>query len=79
MVGPSLSDEERDQANLRLRVAFVLLVGVSGGLVALQADASPLQLAGAVAAGLVVGAVLLLFLIRIGRDLWPDVSGRRPR
>lgn len=65
MVGPSLSDDERDLANDRLAVGFVALVAVSGGLVALTAGGTLVQLAGGVAAGTVLGLLLLLFLRRL--------------
>jgi hypothetical protein len=68
MVGPSLSDEERDAANFRLKVGFVLLVTVSGGLVALQAGGTLVQLVGGLVGGLAVGLVLLWFLVRWGRE-----------
>jgi lysozyme family protein len=74
MVGPSLTDEERDAANTRLKVGFVLLVAASGLLVALQAGGSPAQLVGGLAGGLAVGLVLLWFLVRWGRQF--RASGR---
>ncbi|MFC6989152.1 hypothetical protein ACFQJD_11345 [Haloplanus sp. GCM10025708] len=69
MVGPSLTDDERRVANLRLRVVFVLLVGVSAGLVAFGGGATAVQAGGAALAGLVVGGVLLWFLVRTGRQI----------
>lgn len=69
MVGPSITDEERAAASTRLKVGFVLLVGVSGGLVSLQVEPTPLQFLGAVAGGLLVGALLLAFLVRSTRGL----------
>jgi hypothetical protein len=68
VVGPSLSDPERDTANRRLKVGFVALVAVSGGLVAVRAGA-PLAgiLAAAAAAGL-LGLVLLWFTARWSRE-----------
>jgi hypothetical protein len=74
MVGPSLSDEERDAANTRLKVGFVLLVAASGGLVALQAGGSLDQLLGGIVGGLAVGLVLLWFLVRWGQEF--RASGR---
>ncbi len=68
MVGPSLTDEERTLANSRLAVGFVVLVAASGGLVALTAGGTPLQLAAGVATGAVVGLLLLLFLQRLVGD-----------
>lgn len=69
MVGPSITDEERTAASARLKAGFVLLVGVSGGLVSLQVGPTPLQFLGAVAGGLLVGALLLAFLMRSTRGL----------
>lgn len=65
MVGPSHTEEERRTANLRLSAGFVALVAVSGGLVALTAGGTPVQLGGGVAAGAVVGVALLFFLRRL--------------
>ena len=64
MVGPSLTDDERDSANRRLQLGFVLLVGVSGGMVAFEAGGTPVQLAVGVAGGLLIGAALLWFVLR---------------
>lgn len=64
MVGPSITDDERDLANQRLQIGFVLLVGLSGGLVALQTGGSPLQIGAIVAASVVLGLLLLLWLRR---------------
>jgi hypothetical protein len=74
MVGPSLTDEERDAANMRLKVGFVLLVAASGGMVALQAGGSLVQLVGGIAGGTAVGLVLLWFMLRWGRQF--RASGR---
>jgi hypothetical protein len=68
VVGPSLTDGERRVANLRLKLGFVALVALSGGLVALQAGGSPAQVGAGLLSGLVVGLLLLAFLVRIGRD-----------
>lgn len=68
MVGPSNTEAERRDANAQLKAGFVLLVGVSGGLVALQGDATSTQLLAAVAAALVVGVLLVAFLSRVGRE-----------
>jgi hypothetical protein len=76
MVGPSLSDEQRDAANWRLKVGFVLLVTASGGLVALQAGGSLVQLVGGLVGGLALGAVLLWFLVRWGREFRASGPGR---
>jgi hypothetical protein len=68
MVGPSFTDDERRVASRRLKLGFVALVGVSGGLVALAADATPLQGLVGVGAGLVVGWLLLRYLASVGRE-----------
>ncbi|RJX43991.1 hypothetical protein DM826_04755 [Halonotius aquaticus] len=64
MVGSSLTDDERKTANTRLKVGFVVLVAASMGLMALQVDPTPLQLAVVIAVGLVVGVGLLWFVLR---------------
>ncbi|WP_415382284.1 hypothetical protein [Halosimplex sp. TS25] len=65
MVGP-ISDEERSSFSRRVTVGVTLLVGASGGLVALQVDPTPLQALGAVALGLVVGYPLARFVVPTG-------------
>ena len=47
----------------RLKIGFVVLVGLSGGMIALQADAAPLIVAASVLSGLVAGAALLWYLV----------------
>jgi lysozyme family protein len=69
MVGSSLSDDERRAANKSLRALFILLVGVSAGLVAFSGGATPIQSGVAATAGFVVGGVLLWFLVRMGRQI----------
>lgn len=64
MVGSSLTDDEKETANTRLKIGFVLLVAASMGLMALQVDPTPLQLVVAVTAGTVIGVVLLWFVLR---------------
>ena len=64
MVGSSLTDDEKDTANTRLKAGFVLLVAASMGLMALQVDPTPLQLAAVFAVGIVVGVGLLWFVLR---------------
>lgn len=71
MVGSSITDEERSVASARLKAGFVLLVGVSGGLVSLQGDPTPVQALGATVGGLLVGYLLMLFLARSARGLNP--------
>ncbi|NHN59510.1 MULTISPECIES: hypothetical protein [Halorussus] len=64
MVGPPSREEKRDAMN-RLKAGIVLLVGASAGLITLSGGGSLLQIGLAVVAGLVVGAVLLAYLVRI--------------
>ena len=68
MVGPSSSEAERDRSRRRLVAGFVALVGVSAGLVALQADPSPVELTGAVALGALIGAVLVRYVLRLAAE-----------
>jgi undecaprenyl pyrophosphate phosphatase UppP len=79
MVGPSITDDERRDANNKLQLGFVLLVGISGGLVATQAGASLLQTAVAVAGGLVLGGVLLLWLRRWSAQFRRETNRRQSR
>lgn len=65
MVGPSLTDEEQRVASLRLKLGFVLVVGFSAGIIALQAQGSLVQAAVATVGGLIVGWLLLVYLTRI--------------
>ena len=61
MVGP-LSDEDRHSGHRRLQAGFVALVGVSAGLISLQAEPTTFQFVGAVLGGIVLGAVLVAYL-----------------
>lgn len=72
MVGPSISDEEREQFLLRLRVGFSLFVGISMGLVVFTGDGDLLTLGGAVVGGTTVGALLAWWI-------FPDSLGTGPR
>ncbi len=62
MVGPSLTEEKRENGMQRLRYGFVGLVGASAGLTAVQAGASLAIIALAACVGLVVGGALLWYL-----------------
>lgn len=64
MVGPA-SEEEKAESMMRLKAAVVALVGASAGLITLSGGGSAVEVAVAVAAGLVVGAALLAYLVRI--------------
>lgn len=57
MVGP-VSNEERDAFTLKVKVAFVVLVGLSAGLITLQGDPTLPVVGAAILGGLAVGAVL---------------------
>lgn len=79
MVGPTDSLEERDAGRKRLKIGFVATVAASGGLVALQAGATPVQMAVAVVAGALVGGACLWFVLRWLGEMQPDqVRSRRP-
>ncbi|MFB6196017.1 MAG: hypothetical protein ABEI80_07580 [Haloplanus sp.] len=68
MVGPSITDETRRVASRRLKVGFVCLVGLSGGLVALAGNASTVGALAAVGVGLLVGLALVAYLSRVGQE-----------
>ncbi|MCO8267117.1 hypothetical protein ACOZ4B_05435 [Haloferax prahovense] len=68
MVGSSMSDEETRLANNRIKIGFVLLVGASAGLVAVQAGATLVQGAIALLAGLAVGGLLTWYLGRWAQE-----------
>jgi hypothetical protein len=78
MVGPSLTDEERDDANRRLRAGFVALVAISGALVALQAGGGVEFVVAGFVGGLLVGAVLLRYLVRWGEEFRRETNRRPP-
>ncbi|OAQ54768.1 hypothetical protein HTG_04170 [Natrinema mahii] len=61
---PSGSRDVTD-ASTQLKAAFVLLVGLSGGLVAFQGEASPVVIGAAVLGGIVAGSALLWYLLWI--------------
>lgn len=71
MVGPSISKAERDATNRRLKIGMVLLIGLSGGLVSLQVDPTPMQVVAAVAVSLVIGAALTWFVVRTLKEFSP--------
>ena len=64
MVGSSLSDDEKDTANARLKIGFVVLVAGSMSLMALQIDPTPVQLAAVFVIGVGIGVALLWFVLR---------------
>ncbi|SDM45549.1 hypothetical protein SAMN04487949_1721 [Halogranum gelatinilyticum] len=65
MVGPSYTDDERRTASLRLKVGFVLVVGVSAGITALQVQGSLLQAGVFTVVGLLLGWILVVYLSHI--------------
>ena len=65
MVGPT-TREERRTASRRLKLGFVLLVGISGGLITSQGDVSIFLSLFAVLVGLVVGVVMVAFAFPSG-------------
>jgi hypothetical protein len=62
MVGPSLSEEEQEANRTRLKAGFVLLVGVSAGMIAVQGNASLPSVLAVVAAGVGLGVLLVYYL-----------------
>jgi len=67
MVEP-MSPEERQSGMVRLKLGIALLVGVSGGLVALQGDASLPVIGGAVVGATLVGAALAWYIFPSGSN-----------
>jgi ammonia channel protein AmtB len=65
MVGPSISDEEKERKRKRLMAGFVLLVGGSAGMIAVQGGAGPVSVAAVTVAGLLLGVVLVYYLSSI--------------
>lgn len=65
MVESSIGEDERRSLSHRLRVSFVLLVGISGGLVAVQANAGITTILAASLGGTIAGIVLVWYLVRI--------------
>ncbi|WP_435193896.1 hypothetical protein [Natronomonas sp. EA1] len=61
MVGP-LTDEERNEGTFKLKAGFVLLVGVSAGLITLQGDPAIEIVAGAIVGGLLLGVLLVWYI-----------------
>lgn len=80
MVESSISSEDRNRAAVLFKVGFTLLVGISAGLVSVQADAGAVFTAAAVAVGTAIGAVLTWFVVRNIRSVQPDgLAERRKR
>ena len=79
MVGPSMSEEERATASSRLKAGFVLLVAVSGALVAFQSGGTPLLVGGGFLAGLLAGLLLIFFLVRWWADFLATTNRGRSR
>ena len=76
MVGP-MSDAEREAGNRKIKAGFLLLVAVSPPLIALQWGATPMQLAVALAVGVVLGLALVWYLSRLAKEF--TGGKRRPR
>lgn len=76
MVG-HISSEERAATMWKLEVGFVVVVGLSAGLITLQADVGPLAFLGATAVGSVVGVLLVWLAFPDAEDLEPRRRGRR--
>lgn len=80
MVGPSFSDDDRVLASRLLKVGLVILVGISGALVAVQSGADAPVVAASFAGGVVAGAALTWFVARNLRQIQPEgLRERRER
>lgn len=80
MVGPSFSDDDRVRTSRLLKIGFVLLVAISGALIAYQSGAGGAVVAASFGGGLVAGAVLTWFVARNLREIQPEgLRERRER
>lgn len=68
MVDSTITDDQRRSFQRRLLGGFVLLVGASGGMVAVQAQASTTEIVAAVLVSVMIGGLLAWYLIRVGRE-----------
>jgi hypothetical protein len=75
VVGP-VSSEERSDATFRLKIGFVVLIGLSSGLISLQGDLPLWGTGVAILVGLVLG-VLLVWLVFPGTGESRSSRGRR--
>jgi len=78
MVGP-ISDAERNSTIIKVKVATVLLVGASAGLITTQGDASLPVLLVAVVGGLLLGVFLVWLLFPDTEQLSPASKEYRYR
>jgi membrane associated rhomboid family serine protease len=77
MVEPRIDAEQRNRSALVLKLLFTLTVGVSGGLVSIQAGGDTQFALTAAAIGLVVGAVMTWFVSRNIRRVQPEGIQKR--
>ncbi|WP_053949041.1 hypothetical protein [Halolamina sediminis] len=68
-----------NNGSLVLQAGFVLLIGLSGVLVSIQAGSSTRFALLAGVGGLVVGAVVTWFVVRNLRDVMPDTPDMSER
>jgi len=68
MVGPSTTEDELRRQWTLLKAAFVLLVGVSAGMIAVQGGADLVSVAAVVVLGLLLGVTLIYYLSSIAPD-----------
>ena len=79
VVGPSLTDAERDLASRRLKFGFIGLVAASGALTAVWADGSLPFVAAGFVGGAVLGTLLLWFVLRWWAEFLPSSDRARGR
>lgn len=75
MVDP-ISNDDRARTLRWVKVATVLLVGLSTGLIAVQSEASIETVTAAIAAGLLVGSALVWYLFPDADAIAPASSRR---
>lgn len=74
-----VSEEERSSFARKLKAGFVLLVGLSAGLITLQADVGLPIFLGAVGAGIVLGVLLVVIAFPERADFERGDGRRRGR
>jgi membrane associated rhomboid family serine protease len=79
MVGPSMTDEDRETGMRRIQYTFVVMVAASGALIALQAEASLAVIVAAAVGGAVAGALLWWYLVSAFQSAQRETESRSRR
>ena len=79
MVSSTITDEERESWNTVFKLGFILIVSGSATLIALQGNATPLQLGLVAVVGALFGWLLLRYLLWAGKRSSTSDRGKRRR